>query len=63
MGRWLGFVGLAIAVLILIGALEQFRFDFEGPLALAESVGTTAFPFWLIGLAGWLLRTRPRSLS
>jgi hypothetical protein len=56
--RWLGIVGLVVAVLLLVGTLEQFRFGWEGPLGLVNAVGTTAFPFWLIALAVALPRPR-----
>ena len=56
--RWLGIVGFVVAALLLVGTLEQFRFGWEEPLGLANAVGTTAFPFWLIALAAALPRSR-----
>lgn len=59
-GRWFGGAGIVIAALLLAGTPEQFRIGFEDQLALATSIGSTAFPFWLIALGAWLVRTRPR---
>lgn len=58
--RWVGPSGIVIAALILISTLEQFRFGFEAPLELANTIGTTAFPFWLIALTISLWRARSR---
>lgn len=53
---WLGWLGTAIGVMILVGAGEQFQAGLEGLLGAVNAVATTAPPFWLIGLGVWLVR-------
>lgn len=53
---WLGWLGAAIGLLMLIGAGEQFQAGFEDILAIANMVSTTAAPLWLIALGVWLAR-------
>ena len=53
---WLGWLGVAIGVMMLLSAGEQFQAGFEGPLGMLNAVVTTAAPFWLIALAVWLVR-------
>ncbi len=58
--RWLGWVGLVIASTLLVGSLEQFQLGAEETLAILTSLGSTAFPFWLIGVAVVLMRRAGR---
>jgi hypothetical protein len=60
--RWVGPSGMVIALLILIGALEPFEFGWGSLLGLANAIGTTVFPFWLIALTIVLWRT-PRETT
>ncbi len=58
---WLGWLGAALGILLLVSSGEQFQAGFEGPLGLLSAITTTALPFWMIGVGIWLVRQSRRS--
>ncbi len=63
MGKWLGWLGLLIALLFAIGTLWPFTGDEESFLGFLTFIGFIGFLIWALGAAIEMIRADSSSVS
>ncbi len=63
MAKWLGWLGLVITLLIVIGTLWPFTGDDEGFLAILTFIGLLGFLIWSLGASIEMIRSDSSSVS
>ena len=63
MAKWIGWLGLLVALLFVIGTLWPFTGDDEGFLAILALIGFPGFLIWSLGASIEMIRSDSSSVS